>query len=101
MVQSQHRALSDPLAPFRMLLAAARRGPTAGCRSLTRPIVANRVDLARPFSSRREECVDRLQRLDQVKRGRVSLKPLKTKQHGVGILHDPLWNKGMAMTISE
>ena len=32
---------------------------------------------------------------------RSSLKPLKTKQKGIDILHDPLWNKGMAMTIPE
>ena len=29
------------------------------------------------------------------------LKPLKTKQSGVDILHDPLWNKGMAMDMPE
>ena len=29
------------------------------------------------------------------------MKPLKTKQKGVDILHDPLWNKGMAMDYPE
>ena len=43
----------------------------------------------------------RLELIKSDKAKRSSLKPLKTKQHGVGILHDPLWNKGMAMTISE
>ena len=28
-------------------------------------------------------------------------KPLKTKQYGIDILHDPLWNKGMAFSMSE
>ena len=28
-------------------------------------------------------------------------KPLKTKQKGVDILHDPLWNKGMGMDYPE
>lgn len=28
-------------------------------------------------------------------------KPLKTKQYGIDILHDPLWNKGMAFSTSE
>ena len=29
------------------------------------------------------------------------MKPIKTKQDGVDILHDPLWNKGMAMDYNE
>ena len=29
------------------------------------------------------------------------LKPIKTKQDGADILHDPLWNKGMAMDYNE
>jgi len=29
------------------------------------------------------------------------LKPLKTKRHGVDILHDPLWNKGTAFSVPE
>ena len=29
------------------------------------------------------------------------MKPIKTKQDGVDILHDPLWNKGMAMDYPE
>lgn len=33
--------------------------------------------------------------------GRKFLKPLRTTQHGVGILHDPLWNKGTAFNFYE
>jgi len=32
---------------------------------------------------------------------RTFLKPLKTKRHGVDILHDPLWNKGTAFSMPE
>ena len=28
-------------------------------------------------------------------------RPLKTKKHGIDILHDPLWNKSLAFTNSE
>lgn len=28
-------------------------------------------------------------------------KPLKTKQYGIDILHDPLWNKSLAFDLSE
>ena len=28
-------------------------------------------------------------------------KPLRTKQRGVDVLHDPLWNKGMGFPIAE
>ena len=28
-------------------------------------------------------------------------RPVKTTQKGINILHDPLWNKGMAFPISE
>ena len=36
----------------------------------------------------------RLEKLKQEKAKRTSLKPLKTKQTGIDVLHDPLWNKG-------
>jgi hypothetical protein len=29
------------------------------------------------------------------------VKPLKTKQKGIDILHDPLWNKGLAFGVEE
>jgi len=61
-------------------------------RALTRPRVAR-------FLSTTNE--SRLERLSETKRGRSSLKPLKTKQKGVDIIHDPLWNKGMAMDYPE
>jgi hypothetical protein len=48
---------------------------------------------------RREECVSRLEKMKA--EGRNALKPLKTKQKGIDILHDPLWNKGMAMDYPE
>ena len=46
----------------------------------------------RAFSSR-EECATRLETV----KGKQHMKPLKTKQKGVDILHDPLWNKGMVL----
>ena len=46
-------------------------------------------------------CVHMSSKIDELKSVRSSLKPLKTKQHGIGILHDPLWNKGMAMDLPE
>lgn len=33
--------------------------------------------------------------------GEKYLKPIKTKQYGIDILHDPLWNKSMAFEYSE
>ena len=54
-----------------------------------------RLASARCLSSR-EECHERLA---TTQKGHV--KPLKTKQKGVDILHDPLWNKGMAMDYPE
>jgi hypothetical protein len=33
--------------------------------------------------------------------GEKYLKPIKTKQFGIDILHDPLWNKSMAFEYSE
>jgi len=44
---------------------------------------------------------ERLEKLKAEKAKRSSLKPLKTKQKGIDVLHDPLWNKGMAMDYSE
>ena len=67
-----------------MLTAAVRRSPGAA------PILRRQFLPAAAMSTAG---------LDKSKRS--SLKPLKTKQHGVGILHDPLWNKGMAMDVSE
>ena len=43
----------------------------------------------------------RLQLFKEEKANRSSLRPLKTKQKGIDILHDPLWNKGMAMQVNE
>ena len=80
-------------------------------RSANRPVAAmalrtGRVPVLRALASssevsRREECVARLDRLKESMGGRASLKPLKTKQKGIDILHDPIWNKGMAMDYPE
>ena len=70
-------------------------------RVLARPAAAAPAPVACLSSfARREECVSRL---EMVKKDRASghIKPLKTKQRGIDILHDPLWNKGMAMDYPE
>ena len=70
-------------------------------RVLARPAAAAPAPVACLSSyTRREECVSRL---EMVKKDRASghIKPLKTKQRGIDILHDPLWNKGMAMDYPE
>mmetsp|Transcript_28987 Transcript_28987/g.86540 ORF Transcript_28987/g.86540 Transcript_28987/m.86540 type:complete len:623 (-) Transcript_28987:53-1921(-) len=76
-------------------LRAARLG---GVLAIARAALKPKPSAARALSSR-AECADRLEALD--KKGRRHIKPLKTKQKGVDILHDPLWNKGMAMDYPE
>ena len=64
---------------------------------------ANAVQKFVPVAGMRgmSDATSRLEMIKADKAKRTSLKPLKTKQHGVGILHDPLWNKGMAMSVPE
>ena len=72
-----------------MLRAVATR------RAAASPIWHTRLAALSSFT-RREECATRLEReLARPRRGRN--KPLKTKKDGINIIHDPLWNKGMAM----
>ena len=71
-----------------MLRAAAARLSPA--RALSKSSQGTRV-----LSSKRD-C------LNQMPNNRLwGQKPLKTKQKGIDILHDPLWNKGMAFDYAE
>ena len=42
-----------------------------------------------------------LRPLSSISASKTFLKPIKTKQDGADILHDPLWNKGMGMDYNE
>jgi hypothetical protein len=42
-----------------------------------------------------------LRPLSSISGSKTFLKPIKTKQDGADILHDPLWNKGMGMDYNE
>ena len=82
-----------------MLRAVA---PTASRSLLRRGVGAHGfARLSTGFANeRREECVQRLERLKAGKTGKTH-KPLRVKQKGIDITHDPLWNKGMAMDYPE
>ena len=60
-----------------------------------------RVMRATPSQGSLASAVSGLRILSTGSQKRSFLKPLKTKQTGVDILHDPLWNKGMAMDMPE
>ena len=61
-----------------------------------RPLLASRSALARRFLSS-DASVWTAAACETKNRN----KPLKTKQKGCNVLHDPLWNKGMAADYSE
>ena len=42
-----------------------------------------------------------LRPLSSISGSKTFMKPIKTKQDGADILHDPLWNKGMGMDYNE
>ena len=85
-----------PRSRFGMLRCAMQRSSAlrrAGVRAVGAPVAFMSSEI------RREECVARLQR--HKASNRSYNKPLRTKQKGIDITHDPLWNKGMAMDYPE